>query len=216
MNPAFAHTSMQLVYVGVDDNELYLTTIGKATAQPPVQLTSNGGQPKRGPAFSYDDKKVVFAMEDANKIYQIYTLDLTNPKAVPVKLTDRTGENAMWPQFSPDGTQIVYNTDDNNPDLNERLPLDIYIINTDGSGSQRIVGNTGHNSHPVWLVDNTSKYGSRIFFNSNRGAAELARIYSMYPDKDPVKADQHLFIEHKLNNQEAPYDDYAVTIFFKK
>lgn len=216
MNPEFAHTSMRLVYVDVKQNEIYMVSADQNPAQAPIKLTSTDGKPKRGPAFSYDDKKIAFAMEDDQKLYQIFTLDLTNPKAVPVKLTDKTGENAMWPNFSPDGTQLVYSTNDNNPKINERLPLDIYMINVDGSGSQRLVGNTGRNSHPVWVPDSSTPYGSRIFFNSDRGAAEWARIYSMNPVADTTKADQRLFFEHKQSGQEAPYNNYAPAVFFKK
>lgn len=216
MNPEFAHTSMKLVYVDMNENELYTTTLVNGLAQPPVKLTSTGGKPKRGPAFSYNDKKIAFGMEDGQKIYQIYTLDLTNANAAPVKLTDFKEVNALWPQFSPDDSQLVFSTNDNNPNLNERLPLDIYTINVDGSGSQRIVGNTGHNSHPVWIADSSAPYGSRIFFNSDRGASEWARIYSMNPFADLTKADQRIYFEHKDNGQEAPYNDYATAIFFKK
>lgn len=216
MNPEFAHNSLSMVYVGASDNELYTATLDKGTAQNTVKLTSTGGKPKRGPAFSYDDKKIAFGMEDDRKIYQIYTLDLGTPNAPPVKLTDFSDRNALWPQFSPDSSQIVFSTNDNNPNLNERLPLDIYIINADGSGSQRIVGNTGHNSHPVWVADPAAPYGSRIFFNSDRGASEWARIYSMNPVSDLTKADQRIFYDHKDNGQDAPYNDYATTIFFKK
>lgn len=216
MNPEFAHTSMKLVYVDVNENELYTTTLVNGLAQPPVKLTSTSGKPKRGPAFSYNDKKIAFGMEDDQKIYQIYTLDLTGSNAAPVKLTDFKDVNALWPQFSPDNSQIVFSTNDNSPNLNDRLPLDIYTINADGSGSQRIVGNTGHNSHPIWVVDSAAPSGSRIFFNSDRGASEWARIYSMNPVADLIKADQRIFFEHKNNGQEAPYNDYAAAILFKK
>lgn len=212
LNPAFAHASNKIIYVGASDNELYTVSPVNGAAGPPVRLTSTGGKAKRGPAFSGEDKKITFAMQTDQKIFQIYTLDLTNPKAEPVKLTDFSDTNALWPQFSPDNTRIVFSTSDKS----DNLPLDIYIINTDGSGSQRIVGNTGHNSHPAWVADGTSPYGSRIYFNSDRGATEWARLYSMNPVADQTKADQRLFFAHKDGNQDATYNDYAPSIFFKK
>ncbi|MBN9392778.1 MAG: protein kinase [Chloroflexi bacterium] len=212
MTPEFAHASQKIVYVDVNDSELYTLSLENGAAQTPVRLTSTGGKPKRGPAFSYDDKKVVFSMQDDRKIFQVYTLDLTNPKAEPVKLTDFTDLNALWPQFSPDNTRLVFNTSD----ATDTTPLDIYLINADGTGSQRVVGNNGHNSHPVWVVDSDFALGSRIFFNSDRGAAEWARIYSMNPTADPTQSDQRLFFAHRQGDEYAPYHDYAPSVFFKK
>jgi serine/threonine protein kinase len=212
MNPEFAHTSRKIVYVNVNDRELYTLSLDNGATPAPVRLTSTGGKTKRGPAFSYDDKKVAFSMQDDRKIFQVYTLDLTDPKAAPVRLTDFTDLNALWPQFSPDNTRLVFNTSN----ATDTTPLDIYLINTDGTGSQRLVGNTGHNSHPVWVADSDFTFGARIFFNSDRGPAEWARIYSMNPTADRTQSDQRLFFAHKQGDEDAPYHDYAPSVIFTK
>jgi serine/threonine protein kinase/Tol biopolymer transport system component len=213
INPDFSHlaTAPRLAFISLKDNELYVADPTSATTEA-TRLTSTGGRPKRGPAWSYDDSRIAFAMEDDNKIYQIYTLDVTKANAMPIKLTSAGDENCLWPSFSPDGKQIAYSTNNNTSDIAKRLPLDIWVMNADGSVPSRIVGNLGHNSHPIWVKDDHSKTGSRIYFNSDRGPEELARIWVMNPDG----SDQQLFIGHKSGQNEVKVDDFAVSVFPRK
>jgi serine/threonine protein kinase/Tol biopolymer transport system component len=210
VNPDFSHAPnpSRMVYVSLKDNELYLTNPANPAA-PPTRLTSTGGRPKYGPVWSFDDSRIVFAMEDDNKTYQVYVLDLTQSNTGPVKLTNCTTENCLWPTFSPDGRQIAYSTNDRNPDISKRLPLDIWVMNADGTSPRRIVGNLGRNSHPVWVADSHSKNGSRIYFNSDRGPDEWGRIWVMNPDG----SEQQLLIQHKSGQAEIKADDFSANIF---
>ena len=210
VNPDFSHSPNlnRMVYVSLKDNELYLANPANP-AVAPIRLTSTGGRPKYGPSWSFDDNRIVFAMEDDNKTYQVYVLDFSQPNAGPVKLTSCTTENCLWPTFSPDGRQIAYSTNDRNPDISKRLPLDIWVMNADGSSPRRIVGNLGRNSHPVWVADSHSKTGTRIYFNSDRGPDEWGRIWVMNPDG----SEQQLLIQHKNGQAEIKADDFSASIF---
>lgn len=220
LNPEFAHKSNQLVYVSQKDNELYMISADDTSATP-LRLTATGGRPKLGPSWAYDDRRIVFAMEnETTRLYSLYILDLSRTKAAPASLNDlvklpvpatATTENLLWPTFSPDGTKIVFSTNDNNPDIKNRYPKDIWVVNADGKGLQRIVGNQGRNSHPVWVPESGSKFGSRIYFNSDRGPSEAARIYSMNPDG----SDQTLVLTRKEGNEVVKSDDYAVRVFVR-
>ncbi|HEX2912723.1 MAG TPA: protein kinase [Chloroflexia bacterium] len=209
-NPAFAHNTNRIVYISEKDNELYLKPVDGSQG-PATKLTSTSGRPKIGPAWSYDDNRIAFAMEDDNRVYQIYVLNLNDLKAPLLKLTSFPDENALWPSFSPDGQFIVFSTNDNNPNIAARLPQDIYVTRSDGNASAptMIVGNYGHNSHPVWVADKRGKMGSRIYFNSDRGVPAYARIYVM----DPDGSNQQIYIPRKDNQSDSKIDDYAPSIF---
>lgn len=206
-NPAFAHQGSKIVYVAEADNELY-TTLVDGSKSAPVKLTSTG-KAKYGPVFSPDDTKIAFAQDDEQGGRQIYVME-NKPGANPVKITKCSNANCIWPSWSPDGTQIVYNTNDPKNDL----PGEIWVVNADGTNERVLVnqGNGGgRNSHPIWVADNRSASGSRIYFNSDRGAGDFARVYVM----DPDGSRQQLYIKHPgTGPDDAQADDYAVSIHF--
>ncbi len=96
--------------------------------------------------------------------------DGTNVK----RLTDRFGyDGGAW--FSPDGKKIVWRawypeTDEEiaqwkdcmKNDYIVPLPLDLWVMNADGSGKRRILHNGATNWAPSWHPD-----GKRIIFSSN-------------------------------------------------
>lgn len=205
-NPAFAHQGSKIIYVSEQDRELY-TVLVDGSKPAPIKLTSTN-KPKYGPVFSPDDTKIAFAMDDEQGARQIYTME-NKPGAAPLKLTKCNTVNCIWPGWSPDGTQLTYNTNDPKTDL----PGEIWTMNADGSNARAIVTQAnggGRNSHPVWVADNRAEGGSRIYFNSDRGQNEFARIYVANPDGTR----QQLYIKHPATKEDdAAVDDYAVSIF---
>lgn len=68
------------------------------------------------------------------------------------------------PAWSPDGTRIAYLQDG-----------DIFVINADGSGKEKLTDNPALDRYPRWSPD-----GSKIVFNTDRDGNH--EIYVMNPD----------------------------------
>lgn len=216
-SPAISNGGAKLVYVNIQNNELYsvdLVAAEKAvSANQPVQAIqlTHDGHKKLGPNFSPDNSKLIFSEEDSNLIYQLYTLDLNS-------LTERQilrcqTEHCVYPVWSPDGTRIAYNTAKVARDAkgvvvdDDRFPLDIFVMAADGSKPpQQLTVNSGANSRPFWVQDNRGNDGTRIYFNSDRGEGQWARIYTMNPDGTNQKL---LFDDKDSNNTENQVDDFA-------
>ncbi|MCX7793183.1 MAG: hypothetical protein N2257_02070 [Thermodesulfovibrionales bacterium] len=120
---------------------------------------------------SPDGKEIVFTSK-RNGDVDIYIMnaDGTNIR----RLTDRFGyDGGAW--FSPDGTKIVWRAwyPETEEELNlwkecikgnyiVPLPLDLWVMNRDGSDKRRILHNGATNWAPSWHPD-----GRRIIFSSN-------------------------------------------------
>ena len=62
--------------------------------------------------------------------------------ADPYPLTDNESQD-WWPDWSPDGSRLVFvSTRDDNQEL--------YLINADGSGLQRLTHNPARDIQPAW------------------------------------------------------------------
>jgi WD40-like Beta Propeller Repeat len=81
-------------------------------------------------------------------------------------IDDNDGESL--PSWSPDGTKIAVAS---NRDGN----WEIYVVNADGSGSQRLTNNQATDLRPRWSPD-----GTKIAFQTNRDGNN--EVYSMNPD----------------------------------
>jgi hypothetical protein len=83
-----------------------------------------------------------------------------------IEVDDNDGESI--PSWSPDGRKIAVAS---NRDGN----WEIYVVNADGSGSQRLTNNPAADLRPRWSPD-----GTKIAFQTNRDGNQ--EIYSMNPD----------------------------------
>jgi TolB protein len=135
-----------------------------------VKLTDN---PKYDaePVVSSDGKQIVFGSQrEGNFDVYIMNVDGTNVR----RLTDRMGYNG-GPWFSPDNSKIVWRawypeTDAEKAqwrDCMDRnyilaVPLDLWVMNADGSNKKMILKNGATNFAPSWHPD-----GKRIIFSSN-------------------------------------------------
>lgn len=79
------------------------------------------------------------------------------------------------PVYSPDGRRIAFAAGANA----EGGTADIYVMNADGSGQQRITNNpsTSNDLHPAWSPD-----GSWIAFDRRNEAAQRTEVWTVRPD----------------------------------
>ncbi len=134
------------------------------------RITDNPGYDAE-PVVSSDGKQIVFGSQrDGNFDVYLMNADGTNLH----RLTDRTGYNG-GPWFSPDGTKIVWRawypkTEEEKAQWRDCMeknyiiafPLDLWVMDADGSNKRMILHNGATNFAPSWHPD-----GKRIIFASN-------------------------------------------------
>lgn len=124
------------------------------------------------PVVSPDGKRIVFGSQREGD-FDVYLMDAdgTNVR----RLTDRVGYDG-GPWFSPDGTKIAWRawypeTDEEKDRWRDAMehdyiiavPLDIWVMDADGSRKRVLVKNGATNWAPSWHPD-----GKRIIFSSNK------------------------------------------------
>jgi TolB protein len=123
------------------------------------------------PIVSPDGKQIVFGSQrEGNFDIYIMNADGSNVR----RLTDRMGYNG-GPWFSPDGKKIVWRawypkTEAGKAQWKECMeknyilafPLDLWVMDEDGSNKKMILHNAATNFAPSWHPD-----GKRIIFSSN-------------------------------------------------
>ncbi len=123
------------------------------------------------PVVSSDGRKIVFGSKRDGD-FDIYIMDSDGSNVK--RLTDRIGYDG-GPWFSSDGKRIVWRawypeTEEERATWRECMennyiipfPLDLYVMNADGTEKKRILHNGATNWAPSWHPD-----GERIIFSSN-------------------------------------------------
>ncbi len=123
------------------------------------------------PIVSSDGKKIVFGSQKEGD-FDVYIMNSDGSNVQ--RLTNRIGYDG-GPWFSPDGEKIVWRAW--YPETEEEMarwkecmeknyivpvPLDLWVMNADGSNKKRILHNGATNFAPSWHPD-----GKRIIFSSN-------------------------------------------------
>jgi Tol biopolymer transport system component len=124
------------------------------------------------PIVSSDGKKIVFGSKREGD-FDIYIMDADGGNVK--RLTDSYGYDG-GPWFSPDGSKIAWRawhveTDEDRAlwdDCMEKnyivpVPLDLWIMNSDGTGKRRLTDNGAVNWAPSFHPD-----GKRLIFSSNK------------------------------------------------
>ena len=107
------------------------------------------------PAWSPDGQTICFSGTIPGIEVQVYCVNADGTGSVAQKTTP-ANVNGSSPSLSPDGSQIVFQTsrDGNN---------EIYVMNPDGTGLQRLTTNLARDVNPAWSPD-----GTKIAFESDR------------------------------------------------
>jgi len=147
--------------------DIYSANIDGSNLQ---RITSNSKYDAE-PIISHDGKKIVFGSQ-REKDFDIYIMNRDGSNVR--RLTDRLGYDG-GPWFSPDSKKIVWrawhpNTEEEirqwkdsmENDYIRSAPLDIWVMNSDGSQKVRLTQNGATNWSPSWHPD-----GLRIIFSSN-------------------------------------------------
>lgn len=170
-HPAFSPDGKKIVFHSIRDGvrQIYVINVD-GTGETRL---NNDKFENRDPSFSPDGKKIVFISnrgetdsEGAGN-FQIYTMNVDGSGIMP--LTTGPAFN-LDPAYSPDGKKIVFTT---NRDFN----AEIYIMNADGTGQQRVTSTTTNNeSHPSFSPD-----GAKIVYHTNRDRGNY-EIYTVNID----------------------------------
>jgi Tol biopolymer transport system component len=101
----------------------------------------------------------------------------------PRQLTKDNGGNADW---SPHGDKIVYQA------VDEGGHLQVYVVNTDGSGKKALTHGRSNDGQPVWSRD-----GGSVFWRSDQNGTAWA-IYVMNADGSNARK----LIDNAVPNQD--------------
>ncbi|PLX42448.1 MAG: hypothetical protein C0609_09435 [Deltaproteobacteria bacterium] len=134
-------------------------------------LTADNPDYDAEPVVSSDGKRIVFGSKRGGD-FNVYTMDIDGGNVK--KLTDTYGYDG-GPWWSPDGTMIAWRGWHPENDEEKKLwadamegnyivpvPLDLWVMNSDGSGKRRLTDNGATNWAPSWHPD-----GKRLIFSSN-------------------------------------------------
>ena len=104
--------------------------------------------------------KIAFVSDRAENLLQVWTI---NPDGSdPRQLTFDAGDK-FYPTWSPNGSRLLYVAPGGVDQAGDDLGLDIWIINADGTGIEKVITGPGDDTEPAWSPD-----GSLIAFSSTR------------------------------------------------
>ena len=140
-----------------------------------------------GPVWSPDGERIAFTRAGGDG-YDIFAMNADGSD--PRRLTDAAGHDRR-PVWSPDGERIAFDTE-RHGDLTEESPdTEIYVMNADGSGQQRVTEGGGKNQRPVWsssgrIAFTTEEWVYHYIYSMNPDGSDRRQLTYTTDDRDPV------------------------------
>jgi TolB protein len=169
----------QIVFTSTRNGDLDIYTMN-ADGSSVKQLTNELGY-DGGPFWSYDGKKIVYRAqhpktpEEVADYKDLLAKNLIRPGNLEIWVMDADGRNKhqvtrngaanFAPYWHPDGKRIIFAS--NVADPKNGRDFDLYLINEDGSGQERITYHPDFDGFPMFTSN-----GGRLVWASNRNGKQ--------------------------------------------
>ncbi len=164
----------KMIYTSTKDGDIELYIMNLKTGKE-KRITNTPGY-DGGAWFSPNGKKIIWRASrpntesDIKEYKDLLAENLVAPTKMEVWVARANGKNARqvtnlgqanWaPNFMPDSRRIIFAS---NHEYKRGFPFNMYIINEDGSGLQKVSRDNGFDAFPMFSPD-----GKKIIFSSNR------------------------------------------------
>jgi TolB protein len=153
ITPRFSPNSQEITYMSIGKGTPRVYLLNLETKQ--REIVGEFPNMSFAPRFTPDGQQVIMSLLDEDgRNSNIHVLDLRSRQVQ--RLTNTPSINTA-PSYSPDGGQITFESDRGGTQQ-------IYVMNADGSGQNRISFGKGRYSTPVWSPD-----GQNIAFTKQAG-----------------------------------------------
>ncbi len=175
--PAFSPDGTKIAFISNRVSNIQNMFVMNADGTGVVQLTAlTGSQQAFQPDFNPDGTRIVYSRTYLSSPFTYHDIFSINPDGTGVaQLTSSVGGlgSTRDPSYSRDGARIVYSGV--GPSGGAR---NIYTMNADGSGQQRVTNGTIGNEHtPAFSPD-----GQRIAFSNNSTTGGAGGVYLVQTD----------------------------------
>lgn len=170
----------KIVFTSVRDGDLDIYVMN-ADGSDPTRLTTTLGY-DGGAFFSPDGSKICFRAsrptgDDARSYREFLARDLVKPTALEIFVMNADGSDQrqvtkngaanFCPFFHPSGEKLLYASNQSEVKARSSDPFDLYLVNLDGSGEERVTYHPTFDAFPMFSPD-----GKKLVWASNRNAAK--------------------------------------------
>lgn len=168
----------------------------------------NSGKPGPSPAATPPGNlpevgRLAFSAETDDGGLAIFTM---NPDGTDLRQVTHGTMDAMTPAWSPDGTQIAFTGGGSHSggSSSESPPLDIYVMDADGSNVRQLTDTRISDRNPVWTPD-----GSTIVFSSEVPQGGISAISPAGTDLRAVTDERNVVMQEPMMPTVSPDGSYV-------